>query len=391
MKKKVMLITSSGQIGGVEKITHTIWKELKKNNIEIKVVKVFKNKKEENYLYNEDEMSIPYNKVFIEKNIFKKIYRLLKDIIVISYFKKINNIDVSIGMGEMCSILNGLTLTKDLKLGSIHGKKTEFKGINKIISKLAFSNLKKIICISRGVKNEIEKKCSEINKDKLKIIYNPHDIENIIKRSKEKLTKEEKIIFSKKTFLFVGRIDENKGVKHLIKIFKQKKKELQDYNLVIIGEGIVFDEINDIKNIYHLGYKENPYKYIGRAYAIVLSSYSEGLPNVLIESLILEKPIISTNSSEGIWEIMKKDKIITQYKENLNQKIIADVGIITPKFTLENLNKKELSFQEIEFFESLKLLDELYLNFIQNIEKVLKKFNTKEIIEEYKKILNGED
>lgn len=44
------------------------------------------------------------------------------------------------------------------------------------------------------------------------------------------------IIFDKKVVLFVGRIDDNKGVSHLLKIFYEKEKELEEYSLVIIGK-----------------------------------------------------------------------------------------------------------------------------------------------------------
>ena len=58
------------------------------------------------------------------------------------------------------------------------------------------------------------------------------------------------------------------------------------------------------ENVHYLGVRKNPYKYMRMAKVLVSCSFSEGLPGVLIESLFLNTPVISTNSSEGVWEIL---------------------------------------------------------------------------------------
>ena len=50
--------------------------------------------------------------------------------------------------------------------------------------------------------------------------------------------------------------------------FKDFQKKFDNINLVIIGEGELKNKINkiinqyDIKNVYLLGYKNNPFKYL---------------------------------------------------------------------------------------------------------------------------------
>lgn len=390
--KKIMLITSSGQIGGLEKITATLWKELKKEFDQVKVVKIFQGVNEV-YFYEKDEIVIMGNKRFIENNFFKKVYRLIKDIIIISYYKQKYSIDVSIAMGEMCSIINGLTISKDYKIGSIHGKKVTYNNFFiKYVTNLSFKRISKLISISEGLKDEITQNFQEIDRSKLVTIYNPHDFNNIQEKSKEKIPENIEIIFDKKVVLFVGRIDDNKGVSHLLKIFYEKEKELEEYSLVIIGK--IEEELkykNRVKNVHFLGPKKNPYKYIKRAYVTILSSYSEGLPNVLIESLVLNTPIISTNSSKGIWEIVdEKRNIKCQDKDNIKENYIGDVGIITPTLKSESLEKEELSEEEIKLYEAIISFEDFRDKFKRNIKDVLKKFCKKEIVKKYLKIIQDE-
>jgi glycosyltransferase involved in cell wall biosynthesis len=53
------------------------------------------------------------------------------------------------------------------------------------------------------------------------------------------------------------------------------------------------------------GYIANPYSCMARASAVVLSSRWEGLPTVLIESLALGTPVVSTDCPSGPREILQ--------------------------------------------------------------------------------------
>lgn len=390
---KLLIVTSSGQVGGVEKITYNLWQELKKKNIEVKVLKIFKDNDNDYYSYGEDELVIWGNKRLRESNFFKKIYRLIKDTMFISFYKYKYNINTTLAMGEMCSFLSGLSLGKDLKIASIHGKKVKYdSNIISNISIYSYKKTDKIICISEGIKNDIILNFKKIDSGKISVIYNPHNKEEIILKGEEKISSEEEKIFFKKVIIYAGRIDENKGIIHLLKIFSLKKEELKDFNLVILGECLeepeykkIVDDYRKESNIHFLGFKNNPYKYIKRSFATILTSYSEGLPNVLIESLILGVPVISTNSSEGIWEILIKNHRNTLYDSKLSSNFIGDVGIICPRMSYNEYFEKELTFRELEIQKAILILNKEYLRFLNNIDWLLEKFNKDVIIENYLK------
>ena len=57
---------------------------------------------------------------------------------------------------------------------------------------------------------------------------------------------------------------------------------------------------NDLKdNVKILGFIENPYPYIKNSIATVLTSLSEGFSLALVESVMLNTPIISTDVGGG--------------------------------------------------------------------------------------------
>ena len=127
-------------------------------------------------------------------------------------------------------------------------------------------------------------------------------IPNIINET-EILEKSKKILknVTKPYFCAVGRLEEVKNFKLLIDAFYKFHKENSEYNLIILGEGSLFKELNkyikdlDAENYIFLpGFKSNPYKYIKNSVGLIQSSHSESFSYVLAEAAILGVPSVST-------------------------------------------------------------------------------------------------
>lgn len=111
----------------------------------------------------------------------------------------------------------------------------------------------------------------------------------------------------------VGRLSEQKGQLLLIKAAAQLRDQGLEFELVIVGDGPMRGEIEQLVDQLGLrdsvritGFLDNygVLQEIVAARALVLPSFAEGLPVVIMESLALHRPVISTYVA-GIPELIE--------------------------------------------------------------------------------------
>lgn len=105
-------------------------------------------------------------------------------------------------------------------------------------------------------------------------------------------------------FVFVGRVTGDKGVNELIQAFGMLSNQFIDAKLLIVGnyekelDPISKEskmEIDTNENIVFAGYQSDVRPYILAADALILPSYREGMPNVVMQAGALNRPCIVTN------------------------------------------------------------------------------------------------
>ncbi|MFZ8863982.1 MAG: glycosyltransferase family 4 protein [Thermocrinis sp.] len=107
-------------------------------------------------------------------------------------------------------------------------------------------------------------------------------------------------------FLFVGRLLTDKGICELIKAFESLKKEKPKVKLIIVGspdegnpnsvsKGELEKWVKEGLIEWH-GFQEDVRPFYCMANCVVLPSYREGIPRVLLEAMAMEKPIITTDA-----------------------------------------------------------------------------------------------
>ncbi len=104
--------------------------------------------------------------------------------------------------------------------------------------------------------------------------------------------------------LFVGRLEEQKGLKHLIQASKQLSQDIPDYSLTIVGEGSRRDELtrmiteaglsNRIRILDRVGLEELKGWYHS-CDVFILPSIWEGMPLTLLEAWAAGLPAIVTS------------------------------------------------------------------------------------------------
>ncbi|HEY9730006.1 MAG TPA: glycosyltransferase family 4 protein [Chroococcales cyanobacterium] len=114
-------------------------------------------------------------------------------------------------------------------------------------------------------------------------------------------------------FVCVGRLSEQKGHLLLIEAASRLAAEGQSFQLVFVGDGPLRSKIETLiaqkglqNHIEITGWASNPevQQQILASRVLVLPSFAEGLPVVIMEALALERPVISTYVA-GIPELVE--------------------------------------------------------------------------------------
>lgn len=396
--KSILLIMPYGSVGGMERLALTFYNHYKAKGYTVKAVKLIKLEtdiinfgKDEYFLSDKDFSSLsPLKRILFYLNAASKIKKIIKR-------EKVSH---SIAFGDMANIFSSLTFTKDYKIGSIHALKSVELNNNSYFTKLiklsyrsCYKYLDKVVCISKAIKEDMINECNFKFPEKLKIIYNPHDVQKLEKMSGEIIDdKHELEIFKKKTIIFIGRLSVQKSPWHLINALNDLLKT-NDANLIFIGDGdqMILDHLNMLINKYKIsdkvfffGRKGNPYKYIKKADVLVLSSHYEGTPNVIVEAIAVGTPVVTSYCTEGVIELMS-----TKTYEEADKNIEMEAGIVTPnlyKGVLGIPKENNFTVEEKKLSEALALVlsNNDYKNKLQeNRNKLLKKFDVNIISDQY--------
>ena len=107
-----------------------------------------------------------------------------------------------------------------------------------------------------------------------------------------------------------GRLSSEKGQLVLLRAFKNVKSCIENVKLMIVGEGP--DEVSlkaetkklDLEeDVIFCGYQQLIRDYYEAAEIVVVPSFSEGLPNVILEAMCLSKPVLATDVG-SVYEII---------------------------------------------------------------------------------------
>jgi glycosyltransferase involved in cell wall biosynthesis len=125
------------------------------------------------------------------------------------------------------------------------------------------------------------------------LIANHHFVKTTEFQLSTPYNKREKIIG------FIGRLNEEKGIINLIFAFSMLKNT--GYNFCIIGDGPLRDQLEILSNklnvdVQFINWVEycNLSIYLNKIKLLVLPSYTEGMPYVIIESMACGTPVLAT-------------------------------------------------------------------------------------------------
>lgn len=219
-------------------------------------------------------------------------FLFFKDVILATYVKKrFRGIRVmlTIHVGNIETVYNRISFFKRCTL----------KLMNKYVDHIFF--------LSNSIMDEF---CSAgLLRDKCSVLYNFHSLHNF---PAPQITNIQKI-----NMIFLGSIHREKGIMDLMSALKDLDDKI-DYHLDVCGmvtDKSIEDEFNDIlrrnKRITLRGYVSGAEKedLLKNADVLVLPSYHEGLPLVILEALAAGCAIITTKVG-AIPEILSDDNVV---------------------------------------------------------------------------------
>ncbi len=215
------------------------------------------------------------------------------------------------------------------------------------------NEFKRIIFVSNESKNNFINNFSYL-KDKTIVINNFINIDEIEKKSREKIKEKKKK--NEKLFVFIGRLDDSsKKVTRAINLIK----EIDNTSLWIIGDGPdkkmyekYRDELNLKDRVVFFGKKDNPYPYMMQADYIILTSDYEGFPVVYLEAILLDKNIITTiPTSDDKIDIKNYAYIVSKDEKEMVKEV--------KKILKKPSSKKTINLNEL-FDEKMIKLERLF-------------------------------
>jgi glycosyltransferase involved in cell wall biosynthesis len=303
MQKRLIFFYPSFERGGATKILIRIINYLLKKNIEIYLFS--HNASYKNFIKSK-KLTI-YGSIVKDKS--RLYFNLLTTINLLKFLIQNNEKNT---IFSFQSHLPAIILAKLFKKKIIIRNSEEIFGATKyadkkvnafitLILKVVFYNLAdSIIAISIKSKKSLEK--ITINKNKVKLIYNPYLLNN----NKFKKNNKNNNLFN---ILCVGRLTKQKNFILVIKAVNELVKQYPNIILTMVGDGPLKKDLikSANKSIKFLKWTNNIKKYFLKSDLFILPSYYEGLPNALIEAAYYNIPSISTDCS-GAKDILLNNK-----------------------------------------------------------------------------------
>lgn len=308
----------------------------------------------------------------------EKLKKNLEIDVSISFLEGMNALNICSRIGETVIISERCTQSRMIPTDEM---------TNITIQKL-YNYADAIVACSHGVKFDLVNYYNQ-DENKISVIYNLVDVNTIKSKCNEGFENDvEKFISGAEYYINVGRLDKQKNQKNLIEEFSIFLKNYNNRKLVIFGNGEEYidlvhriKELNLEKQIKIFQYCNNPFKYIKRAKALIVSSLYEGLPNVILEAMVLGCPIVSADSYSGPRELLLG---INDYSAPIDDLCIGERGIVLGdwKRGLEHLNyARALSYVEEN--------SELVLKMKNNGLRYMDKYPLTDIEEKWKDLINN--
>lgn len=278
------------------------------------------------------------------------------------------DVEVAFTEGFPTKLLSGSTSGSSRKIAWIH---TDFKtnhwpveiGVfkDKEEELKCYSRYDRIVTVSNSSRESF---LDIVGKDlPASVVYNPVDVEEIARLSREQVGCPLKDSFRMVT---VGRLVPQKAFDRLLRIAARMRREGVSFELWLLGDGplkgylVKLVKENKLDgNVTLWGFKDNPYPYMAASDLFVCSSVAEGFSTAATEAVTLGLPVVTTDCS-GMRELFRDVDcgLIVENDEEALYKGIMDV-ISDPDLLARLRRGSEELGRSLSIESRIKLIEEV--------------------------------
>jgi glycosyltransferase involved in cell wall biosynthesis len=295
-----------------------------------------------------------------------QIRRLIRDLRPDVVFSQLHYVNIVTG-----TALAGLNPRPRWIARFVNDPQREMRGLLRAWARWALSRCDLILGASEGVATAL---ASHLGFDEAKtaVVDNVVDVHQIERLSKAPLP----IGRDEGSFVVVhaGRFTRQKNQRMLLQAFSELTSERA--RLWMLGQGELEEDLKRLAGrlgiadrVSWLGFQENPYPFFQAADVFALSSDHEGMPNVLIESMLCGTPVVATDCRFGPAELIDSASSgflvpVGNYKE-----LGAALGLLERDPSLTALMGENARSQAQHRFETSRVVSE-YQRIFKSLSRV---------------------
>lgn len=348
MTKKILLVVPHLGIGGQERIAIETAALLQSRGYDVTIAVFERVEKEYDCPVSVVDLHLP-----AAPSALVKAIRVLKRGAALKKLKKEFGADVSYSFGDIANVSNAMSKRQGEKcILSVHG----FGSVPKNrLSGMVYGWLCRTAdvtaCVSEQISNAMHA-ATGVSREKFTTLYNPYNIRLIREKAQSRKN------LPHPCFIAVGRLEAVKGYENLLHAFALVNKQLPEAKLLFVGDGScrgaleeLTGNLNLTDSVLFAGMQENPYAWLAGADAFVLSSYSEGFPNAMIEAMACGLPVVSVDCPSGPREIL-----LPEHTAAITAVTATPYGFICPAFAETDAPDTKKEKQALLADAMLKLL-----------------------------------